>query len=127
MRSRNEGSDCPGPASSPRHRAARASAHGWPFARALALKFRRRLGRLLNAAEAEVDLDEFRRWRQVHISDAARAEHRLLFLEMGQRGLGTAEAELQVAERGDGPHLAHAETQFARQAERLGGVPPALL
>ena len=120
-------SDWPVAASSPRHRAARASAQGWALASCVALEFGRRLGGLLAAAEAEVDLDQFRHRRQVDIEDAARAEHGPLLLEMGQRGFGTSEAELQVAERGDGPHLAHAQAQFARQAERLGGVPPALL
>jgi hypothetical protein len=97
------------------------------FSARIAFEFRCRLGSLLSAAEAEVDLDKFRRRRQVDVEDATRPEHGSLLLEMSKRSFGAAETQLKVAQCGDGPHLAYAEAQLPRQAERLGGVLAALL
>ena len=56
-------------------------------------------------AEAEVELDEFRRGRQVDVADATRAEHGLLLLEVAEGLRRVAAAELEIAQRGDRPDL----------------------
>src|SRR4249920_548196 len=81
---------------------------------------------LLAAAEAEVELDEFRPGRQVDVADGTRAEHGLLLLEVAEGLRRVAVAELEIAQRGERPYLACAEAELAGQAERLSGVQAAL-
>src|SRR5439155_15378523 len=80
--------------------------------------------RVFRSAEPEIRLDELRRRRGVDVADPELAQPGRLLLEVPRRLRGTAEGELELAERPHRPCLVETDAERGAQVPRLLRVRP---
>ena len=101
-------------------RAARASAHGWPFARALGVTSASRPPR--RSAQPQIRLDELGAGREIGVLDPAGLTSASHCLEVLTAASGRPRAELEVAERCDRPQLDYRDTRANGRLAPFGRV-----
>jgi hypothetical protein len=88
----------------------------------LGCELRRDRRGLVTAAQAHLRVDELGRGRHVDVGDAGRPQPLGLIEVVFDRGAGTGQAELEVAERLCRPHAEEPQAQLVAEALRFGRV-----